>query len=287
MKEFLSQNWIGALISLCSILVGTIISFIFYRKSIRKAVPGYQYKSLNIIDVGKEIKIDNINVFYKESKIERLSKTQILFWNDGNKTILGKNIVEKERIKIQFDQSDGEILSARIVETTRDVINFVINHNPGDNFAFIDFEFLDKKDGALIELLHTNSRNVFKINGVIKGIPEGIKNFGRIINIGETVFSGTGIMPNIYNILTKLDRKKKVSTIFFGIVYYIMIIFYLVLGLALIFTYYFPDKFKAQNDNSNIIVLLIGLLLSILAVVLFILVKRKRLPKNLQFINYE
>jgi len=191
-------------------------------------------------------------------------------------------------LKIEFEENDREILSARIVTATRDIIGFSIHHNPGDNFAYIDFEFLDKKDGALIEILHTNSSNMFTINGVIMGIPEGVRNFGRIINIGETVFSGMGIMPNLYNIFTRLYGKKKISTIFFGIVYYIMILIYFVFGLALIYTYFNPpQQIKLDNGSSNIVVLIIGLFISSAAIVFFILSNKKRLPKSLQFINFE
>lgn len=175
MMEFLGKNWIGSLIGLIGIMISAIMSYHFYKKSEQKALPTYQRTTTRIMDIENAVNIDNIEIKYKGKKINRLIRTYIVFWNDGNKTIDGKDILERDRLRCDFGDNEGEILSTNIVKRTRDVNDFDVTVNPeNEREILFSFNFLDTKDGALIEVLHTFN-GIPRVSGTIKGIPQGIK----------------------------------------------------------------------------------------------------------------
>lgn len=183
MKEFINQNWFSIVLA----LAGITVSYIFYKKSIKKAIPAYQHSEYTILDLKDKIGIDNINLFFGKKEIERLIKTNIVFWNDGNSTIYGDDISNKDKLKIKFKATEGKVLSAKIIKSTREVNEFKINQQTNENDSvYLGFDFLDQNDGVIIEVLHTFSKNNFEIYGTIIGIPEGIKNYGSNSSIRST-----------------------------------------------------------------------------------------------------
>jgi hypothetical protein len=182
--DILSKNWAGTVIGLITFFIGTIVSYYFYRKSQTIAKPAYQTDFIRIIDLDNKIDLDSIEIKYRGNKVCRLTKSYLIFWNDGTKTIDGKDIVEKERLRIVFNSDDGEILYAKVIKVTREVNDFKIEiNNIKRNEAIINFDYLDPSDGAVIEILHTFKKSKMKVEGVIKGIPEGIKHFGQVMGL--------------------------------------------------------------------------------------------------------
>lgn len=180
--DFFSENWFGIL----SVVLGIIVSYYFYRKSLLKALPAYQTKSIRIIDIQDKINIDNVEIKYNNKQITRLSKSFLVFWNNGNKTIEGKDIVDEEKLRIVFDNTDkdGEILSCKVIKVTRKINNFTITQNKQkSNEAIIDFTYLDARDGAVVEILHSFKNPNITINGAIKGIPSGVKYYGQVLHL--------------------------------------------------------------------------------------------------------
>jgi hypothetical protein len=113
--------------------------------------------------------------------IPRLTKTVLVLWNAGEKTISGDDIVASDPLRIET-QPQSEILSIVIVKATRQVLNLRLEQ-PLDplNLALIKFDFLDAGDGAVLEILHTAQSSAATITGTVKGIPRGFKRLGLII----------------------------------------------------------------------------------------------------------
>lgn len=183
--DFLNKNWIGALIGLIGIIISVIVSFYFYRKAQVKAMPSYQTRTTQIIDTEENIDVDNVEVMYKGQKVNILAKTHLIFWNDGNQTLDGCNIVKSERLRIVYGSDSGQILLANVIKSTRDVNKLHVKVTDDSSSVTIDFDFLDPGDGALIEILHTFKKSKITIEGVIKGIPEGVKYCGMALDIFE------------------------------------------------------------------------------------------------------
>lgn len=169
--NFLGQGWVGSAIG----LIATILSIIFYRRSRRRARPSVQLSKMTILSPnGDEIPSD-VKILYKGKEISQLSKTNIIFWNDGTETLHGTSVVEDFPIQISFEKG-ATILRHQIIKETRPVNKSRLEQVDGINYAInIKFDYLDPKDGINVEILHDSKSNPI-ITGAIRGIPSGIKN---------------------------------------------------------------------------------------------------------------
>lgn len=112
---------------------------------------------------------DDISIFYKGERIPRLKLTLLYFWNSGNKTLEGDQIVEP--IRFSFDE-ETLILDARVARETDRTIEFRLNQDELLNLD-LKFRYLDPGDGARIDILHTSkSWNPILTGGRIKGVPK-------------------------------------------------------------------------------------------------------------------
>ena len=168
--NFFFQNWASIL---SGIIISSVIAFFSYRFSKKVAKPSYQKSSLRLIGKDENNLPGEVVVIFKGKEVERLTKTTLVFWNGGNESIDGKNIVESDPIKIAFDDK-YHILSYKILERTRSVNNFTVDKDADRlHQLFLNFDYLDHGDGAVLELLHDSEEKYPRITGTIRGLPKG------------------------------------------------------------------------------------------------------------------
>jgi len=178
--EFLSQGWVGSLIGIVGLLIGIISIVIAYRVSRIGPRPVFQYRSINLIEKEKQALPSDVEIFFGGKKVSRLTKTYIIFWNSGKSTLYGKDIVDDNPLRFSFGK-DAEILRARIPKITKKMNKFEARINPkSPNEVIINFDYLDPNDGAVIEILHTSIQRTPECKGTIRGVPNGILNWGRL-----------------------------------------------------------------------------------------------------------
>lgn len=175
--DFLEYNWLTLAIFVIGTIISIIISYYFYRKGLIKNELAYKEKSIKILDIENELKLPNIKILHFNNEIKRLTKTYIVLWNNGDKTIEYNDILEKDKLKIKFNSNDGEILEARIVKAVRSVNDFKIDNTKNDEIEIL-FDFIDKGDGILIEVLQNFENYNVIISGTIKSMPKGIHKYG-------------------------------------------------------------------------------------------------------------
>ena len=175
-QQFLDPGWVSTAIA----LVGIIIALIIYRASVVGPRPVYQGRALRLIGPDEKTLPDEVEILFKGQTVDRLTKTYIVFWNSGKALLRGSDIVVEDPLR--FDFSDGScVLKIRVVKTTRAANQFSAGHHPTvPNRVLLTFDYLDPGDGAVVELLHTDSKRYPKIQGTIKGVPKGSLNWGRI-----------------------------------------------------------------------------------------------------------
>ncbi len=155
-------------------------------------------------------------------------------------------------------------MSIHLVRTPRNENRFRVTKDPkNSNQALFSFDFLDYKDGAVIEILHTGSvRMLPKLEGTIKGIPQGIKfikHFAR---------SKSGDKKN----LIKPETQIKIF------IWSIFSIGFILTALNIV-TYYLSYTYPKQI-HQNPLFTWFGLLYMSTSLFLF-LITRKRYPKTL------
>lgn len=118
-----------------------------------------------------------IAVTYAGTRIPRLSRTTVAVWNSGHTTLLGTSLVAEDPLRIVVGKN-ARVLDARVIGHTRGV-NKVSVEVDKEGAIPLTFYFLDPKDCAVIEILHTSAESSSSIEGTIQGMPKGPTNKGR------------------------------------------------------------------------------------------------------------
>jgi hypothetical protein len=124
--------------------------------------------------------MQDVEILYRGKHVDRLTRSDIIFWNSGKQTLYGSDIVADDAVRCELSP-DALALEVRIIKCTRDANKFTarIDDN-SQNRVILSFDYLDPQDGAVIELLHTDSVRDPCVKGTIRGVPKGMSDRGRL-----------------------------------------------------------------------------------------------------------
>ena len=119
-----------------------------------------------------------MEILYHGKHVDRLTRTHVIFWNSGKRIIHGSDIVADDAVRCELS-SGALALEVRVIKHTRDANKFtaMIDDN-SQNRVLLNFDYLDPKDGAVVELLHTDSVRDPAVKGTIRGVPKGMRDWG-------------------------------------------------------------------------------------------------------------
>jgi len=170
---FVNEPWFGAIVGLVGVLLA--VAFFLYHKfaPVGPRIACHFIHS-RLIGGTDQILPQDLEMRYKGEKIERLTKTLVMLWNMGNRTVKRDDIVEGDWLRVELDR-ETRALDAQIVKKTRDVNNLSVVRQPSSsNQIIIDFDYLDPGDGVVIEILHTGTVGPGSMRGTIRGMPKGV-----------------------------------------------------------------------------------------------------------------
>jgi hypothetical protein len=178
LTEILSNalEWAGS-----GTILGTLailISIVIYLWSRERSVLSYTQYGERLLGLTTSGLPKDVTVQFRGSDIPRLTRTIVWFWNDGEKPFLRENLVAHDRLRLQM-RDDGHILAATVLKQARNVCMFDVSLcSQTQKEIFVAFAFLDKKDGAVIEILHTSEQKFLDLRGTVIGLPHGLRAFG-------------------------------------------------------------------------------------------------------------
>lgn len=153
-------------------IVGLVLAYIFYIKGKKEKKPIYMCNKISIIGNQYSILGEEVRISYKDRAVEKLSLCDITVRNVGDVAIRRQDIASSDLLRISFDEGVN-ILSCKVKNVTRAAIGFEISIVE-NNKAEFSFEFLDKNDGALIEIIHDGTACIApKLSGTIIGALHG------------------------------------------------------------------------------------------------------------------
>lgn len=146
-------------------ILGTAGTFIFgllsiylYFKSMRSKKPVFAYDhSVLQTRVHPEI-----TILFNEEKIENLSRSHIVFFNNGNQEIRAEDIPSSRFPIIEFNDQT-RILSHKLLKSSSGETSLEVKRRSKYSIE-ISFDYLNPKDGAVIEVLYETAPST-------KGIP--------------------------------------------------------------------------------------------------------------------
>lgn len=175
-QGLLEKSWLGTLLG----ITGIVIAVLTYLWTRRRTSLAYVYLGEHLLGSASDALPPEIVVQYNGISIPRLTKSILILWNSGENTINGEDIVAKDPLRFHVG-GDGRILSAVILKSTRAVNDFSIPKPPDGDVSEMEFtfNFLDKNDGVVVEVLHTSTDRKPSIKGTLKGLPQGFRNLGQ------------------------------------------------------------------------------------------------------------
>lgn len=230
---FFNQGWVGSVIGLVGIPIGYLIA----RHVRHKGNPCYQQSAHVLLGGGEDDLPSEVVIKYDGDDVKKLTRTSIIFWNHGTEMLNGEDIVQSDPLRLEF--SDGvKILSAKIIKKTKVSNDFkLINKEGKENVLYLSYAYLDSKDGVSIEMLHDSPEKYPSFNGVIKGLPKGVFNFGTYSSLE-------------YSKAVRFAEKK---LSFFSRYFIYMLLFFsgfFTVGFG-VFIEFFPEKVKAINSSAE------------------------------------
>jgi hypothetical protein len=169
-------NYIGLILGILSILV-TVYFAIRYSERKEPRFISLNERKIAVSDDAPE----EIQISYKGEKVDQVTSTNVWFWNEGKRPIKLEDIANDQPLLVKLADPNKaiEILDVSVRKSSRDAINFKAKKEDASTVR-LEFEFLDYRDGAVVEVQHTGTRGTsVNVSGVILGAPKGIRGASR------------------------------------------------------------------------------------------------------------
>ena len=171
-------------------ILGIILSIYFYLKSKKKRKISFKKSTYMLVrNINEELK--DLEIKYKNIVIENLSITKFAIWNDGNTKLENLDFASIMPFAIEAKKK-SKVLNASILIKSEEANNFTIEMDTEKNKILIYFEYMDPKEGLVIQILHTGNADDLKLVGKIKSgkkIKNGEKDNGILARSIRKTFS--------------------------------------------------------------------------------------------------
>ena len=161
-------------------IAAIIISIFIYFKSRVRAELTWQATTFELIGGVAPPLQGQLQIIFNGVEISRVTKTIVVFWNSGSKTIYSADVVKEDPLRMVFED-DAKILQCGMIKSSRDVnkvsVSSALAHN---NVVNIDFDYLDIKDGAVLDIIHSGKPLKPSMMGTIREMPKGARYAGQI-----------------------------------------------------------------------------------------------------------
>lgn len=172
-QDFFNQGWLGVVVG----VLGLAAAYFFYRRSMQRTSLVYVSRSFQVVGRHSSFPSD-LKILYQDREVERVTKTVIIFWNNGNVTINGSRIVDSDPLRLEV--SEGErILDASVIGVTRAVNSCALS--PGADPLIqrvLTFDYLDAGDGIAVSMLYTAEKEAH-VFGTLRGVG-GVQSLGKM-----------------------------------------------------------------------------------------------------------
>ncbi len=163
------------------------------------------WNSYQLIEAGNR-RIPLLTLTYQDKKIDNLAVSRFAIWNSGKEVIEKSDLVESHQLKIST-KDRAKILDCSLIYVNDEDNKFNIK-NICEESAEICFDYLDTRDGAVIQVIHTGNRDELCIDCKIKGgkklnIRNNLKNNKH--NIFESKYSQLLLFITEIGLATKIS----------------------------------------------------------------------------------
>jgi hypothetical protein len=166
LEDFLENPYIAGPVTLVGFLwtVYEIWSHIFNSKRLGFTTACTAYE---IIRQGKQF-LDSVTIKCNDFHVDNLTVTVLTIWNSGNGVINSTDIVKDQPLRI-INQNNAEILSVEIIGCAESSNQFAFSNDCSSDGIIIHFDYVDVREGIVVQIIHTGDRKSFDVDCKIKG----------------------------------------------------------------------------------------------------------------------
>jgi hypothetical protein len=157
-------SWIGIGLG----VLGVALSYYFYIKGLRTKRP-YCLTFTHVIAGRMLMEVPEFRITYRGRPVPRLAITKLVFWNAGSDTINSTDVPAAARFCISIVGS-GEFLNHNLDFVKKSSNAIALSIDGDKKFINVKFDYFDKNDGFVVELLHTGeSDSSIRVESTFKG----------------------------------------------------------------------------------------------------------------------
>jgi len=200
LKELMSNPYVSAILAFCTIF--SVVYGVWWNKKskCKKEFSCYR-NSYRVVRAGKSF-IPELELKYKGTEIQELVVTKYAIWNSGNMMLHESDIVEEKSLQIVGDEKTSHILDAKIIQCSDEDNKFNIEKSVDGNVK-LSFDYVNVKDGIVVQIVHTGEAKDIKVSCKIKGgKPVRSYNVDKEPKIGRRF--GNGIIVGVWTFFTVL-----------------------------------------------------------------------------------
>lgn len=246
LEKLMESPFAWAFLSIITI-VSLGYSMICNHRNKEKLEFSYCLKSNSLIRK-KKSKFEKLSIEYDGQQIDDLCVSKFTVWNSGNKTINCTDIVESKELTVSVN-NECRVLDVELIACSEKTNNFLVEIED-EHTVKIPFEYVDKKEGVVIQIIHTGTDEDIQIDCKIKG-GKPVKN---IVN---------EVVPRYISKAVSYEGFEKASIVIFGAM--IAVVF----GMSILFTisifsqqlqvFLFSTSFLAAEHTREVQMSAIGL----------------------------
>jgi len=206
LATWLSLNPWLSILSFLLALLGVILAVVFFIKSRRMKEPRFAIRSFNLVRDFTS-RLEALEMLYAGQRIQNLTVSKIAFWNNGAETINGQDIASADPLVAKLKEG-LTILDASVLFVKNEANQFSIDVSDDSSELFLKFDYVDKGEGVVIQVLHTGRSSAdIQLAGTIKGGGKPIEQFfPRLRPLMR-------LMPSSFS---PARRRRLVGILFFG-----------------------------------------------------------------------
>ncbi len=186
MGGWLSAGWFGGAIGLVGAAVGLLglaLALLEHRRHKIGNRLWYQAETVCLVDEGfRGTTPTKLRLRYGSRSIPIALLTRMVIWNAGTSVLTGETVVESDPLRICVCES-AEVLEVRIVRATRHTNGLTVEQGCARaSSVTLAFDYLEPRDGCVVELLHTSRDGAPRLIGSLKGVPRGPEDKGSQVS---------------------------------------------------------------------------------------------------------
>ncbi len=159
-----------------SLILGILISYIFYLVSLNSKIPSYFVTHPTLVATKSS---EDLRITFKGKEYPNIYFRKLIIWNEGSEYIDSQDFIDSKPLKL-YSSEKVEILAVTTLKSSREDLQFENNiiNNQSVTFKILNDEAMEESDGVCFHVLYSdaqNGRSKFVLESRIKGTIEGFQ----------------------------------------------------------------------------------------------------------------